>query len=348
VNRAAEPQAGAPPAAADLTLASFAVPPRFEQATFASYQPDPAFPSQAAAVERLRSLVSATSRSESSWWARWRKPTQAAGQPSLYLDGGFGVGKTHLLAAAWHAFAGPRAYLSFPDLTYVVGALGMRPALELFSQARLICLDEFELDDPGNTMLATSFVAGALRRGARLIVTSNTLPAELGQGRFSAAAFQREIGQLAAAFESVPIEGEDYRHRRYAPDAQLPRLLPPAAAPSDALPWRALLEQLAELHPVRYVDLLERLGDPRLADVAPIEEQDTALRFVHFVDKLYDRCRPLTLYSTCTLAELFPPSYGYGGFKRKFLRCQSRLHETLSEPLAVDIETRAYDAVHGA
>jgi cell division protein ZapE len=346
VNVVSESLADAATPVSGLTLAAFAAPPRFAHATFDSYQPDPAYPSQAAAVQRLRAAVSAPDRPAGGWLARWRRPAPAATQPSLYLDGGFGVGKTHLLAAAWHAFDGPRAYLSFPDLTYVVGALGMRPALQLFGQARLICLDEFELDDPGNTMLATSFVAGALRRGARLIVTSNTLPAELGQGRFSAAAFQREIGQLAAAFESVPIEGEDYRHRRFAPDAPLPRLLPAAAAPPAALPWRALLEQLAALHPVRYGELVEQLGDLRLAEVETIEEQDTALRFVHFVDKLYDRCCPFTLYGSCTLAELFPPSYGYGGFKRKFRRCQSRLHETLSEPLTDDAEV--YDAASRA
>ena len=319
-----------------LTLTSFAAPPRFAAASFDTYQPDPSYPSQAAALARLRAAVEPAQQRSGGLLARWRAQRHVA-QPSLYLDGGFGVGKTHLLAAAWHAYAGPRVYLSFQDLTYVVGALGMRQALDLLGQARLICLDEFELDDPGNTMLATSFVAGALQRGARLLVTSNTLPAELGHGRFSAAAFQREIGQLAAAFESVPIDGEDYRHRRFAPGADLPRLLPAAAAPADALLWPELLAQLAEVHPVRYADLIEELGNIVLSGVVPLEEQDTALRFVHFVDKLYDRCRPLTLYSDVTLEDIFPPSYGYGGFKRKFRRCQSRLYEALSEPLTVAV-----------
>ena len=38
----------------------------------------------------------------------------------------------------------------------------------------------------------------------------------------------------------------------------------------------------------------------------------------------------------CRLDELFPPSYGYGGFERKFLRCRSRLYEMLSQPLEHD------------
>ena len=317
--------------ASALSLDDFAVPPRFAAATFARYRPDPDYPSQAAALERLRA-ASAELEPPGGLLARFRRPARPRWQ-GLYLDGGFGVGKTHLLAAAYHASHGLKAYLSFQDLSYTVGALGVPRALDLFGAARLICLDEFELDDPGNTMLATSFVRGVLERGARMIVTSNTLPSELGQGRFSAGDFAREIGQLAAAFESLRIDGEDYRHRHYAPDARLPRLLPAAAAPPGVPTWTAFLERLAALHPVRYAEFAEGADELALRDVAPIPDQDSALRVVHAVDKLYDRCRALTLYSDYPLGDLFPPSYGYGGFKRKFRRCQSRLHEMLSEPV---------------
>ena len=47
-----------------------------------------------------------------------------AGPMGLYLDGGFGVGKTHLLASTWHAAPGPKAYGTFVELTHLVGALG--------------------------------------------------------------------------------------------------------------------------------------------------------------------------------------------------------------------------------
>jgi cell division protein ZapE len=184
---------------AALNLAAFAVAPRFAGATFESYRPDPAHPSQSAARERLRAAIAELEGVERGrgLLARLRRRPAAPGWCGLYLDGGFGVGKTHLLAAAYHACGDDvaRAYLSFQDLTYVVGELGMARVLDLFGRARLICLDEFGLDDPGNTMLATSFVRGVLERGARVIVTSNTLPNELGQGRFSADEFAREIGQ---------------------------------------------------------------------------------------------------------------------------------------------------------
>ena len=34
-----------------------------------------------------------------------------------YLDGGFGVGKTHLLASLWHAVPGPKSFGTFVEYT---------------------------------------------------------------------------------------------------------------------------------------------------------------------------------------------------------------------------------------
>ena len=47
-----------------------------------------------------------------------------------------------------------------------------------------------------------------------------------------------------------------------------------------------------------------------------------ALRFVHFADKLYDRGVPLLLSTDYRLPALFPSTYGYGPFTRKFARCR--------------------------
>src|SRR3712207_6894719 len=60
--------------------------------------------------------------------------------------------------------------------------------------------------------------------GVRLAATSNTLPDALGVGRFAADDFRREIQGLAAHFDVVRIEGEDYRHRGLpAPPPPLPQ-----------------------------------------------------------------------------------------------------------------------------
>ncbi|HUG17221.1 MAG TPA: cell division protein ZapE [Thermomicrobiales bacterium] len=318
-------------------LDTFTVPPRFAGATFGSYQPDARFPSQAAAVERLQEAVRALngSNGQRSVLGRLRRSASEPDWQALYLDGRFGVGKTHLLAAAFHAAAVSKAYLSFQELTYATGMFGMPRALDLFAQARIVCLDEFELDDPGNTMLATSFVRGVIERGSRLIVTSNTLPGELGRGRFSAEEFGREIGSLAEAFDTVRIDGEDYRRRRFDAADALPRILPSEAVRDMAtdLHWDVLLRTLIELPPLHYTNFVDSFETMAIDGIEPIPQQDAALRFVHFIDKLYDRATPLVVSIDCGLHGIFPPSYGYGGFERKFLRCQSRLHEMLAQPL---------------
>jgi hypothetical protein len=42
----------------------------------------------------------------------------------VYLDGGYGVGKTHLLASLWHQAPGPKLFATFVELTHLVGAIG--------------------------------------------------------------------------------------------------------------------------------------------------------------------------------------------------------------------------------
>ena len=88
-----------------------------------------------------------------------------------------------------------------------------RNALELLTGARLICIDEFELDDPGDTMLMTRFLGELMAGGTRVAATSNTPPNALGEGRFAASDFLREIQALSANFETLRIDGLDYRRR---------------------------------------------------------------------------------------------------------------------------------------
>ena len=81
----------------------------------------------------------------------------------------------------------------------------------------VVCIDEFELDDPGNTTLISRLLSQLVERGVSVAATSNTLPEQLGEGRFAAQDFLREINTLASIFTTVRIEGPDYRHRGLPP-----------------------------------------------------------------------------------------------------------------------------------
>ncbi len=250
----------------------------------------------------------------------------------MYLDGGFGVGKTHLLASLWHAAPVPpaaKAFCTFVELTHLVGALGFQQAVRTLGGHRLLCIDEFELDDPGDTVLVSSLLGRLVTEGVALAATSNTLPGRLGEGRFAAADFLREIQGLAAHFRALRIDGEDYRHRGL-PEAPAP---PPAAevtrvahtlpgATLDDFP--ALLAHLARIHPSRYGALCDGLGAVCLTGVRPVADQATALRLVVLADRLYDREIPV-LAAGVPFDRLFGEEMLNGGYRKKYFRAVSRL-----------------------
>jgi len=335
-------------ASVEELVQGFVPTPRFAQVSFDNYRPDPKYASQQAALERLESYVNELAGNDDPrprLFGRWlhRNISQPEGPKGLYLDGGYGVGKTHLLAAAYREAPSPKAFLSFQELTYTFGAMGMQPCLQAFSAYRLLCLDEFELDDVGNTMLAKTFLSSVTQGKTRIITTSNTLPSELGQGRFAAEDFKREIGIIAATFETLRIEGEDYRHRDYREGGQLPGLFSgealnqtyqnyrPTSRAKLYTSFEGLYHYLEKLHPIRYARLFSPLEAVFLEGLAPIENQMVALRFVHFIDKLYDQQVKLFASATCSLSELFLAEYRDKGYRKKYQRCLSRLTELLKE-----------------
>jgi cell division protein ZapE len=254
----------------------------------------------------------------------------------LYLDGGFGVGKTHLLAATWFESNLEKVFLSFAELVYTIGALGMEKAVQAFGRYKLICLDEFELDDVGNTLMVAMFFGRLIEAGTRVVTTSNTLPNQLGEGRFNANDFKREIQSIASRFESLRLDGEDYRHREGLStphpltDTQLEQQFQAFTGVKAFENFTDLNAHLEKLHPIRYVGLLEGVEGVFVKGLSPLQKQDDALRFVHFIDKLYDREIRFAACG-CEISELFLESYKHGGYAKKYARCVSRLGELLRD-----------------
>jgi len=315
-----------PLVAPETLVASMVPPPRFDGARFETYLPDPAQPSQAAALDVLQRFSASLPPPPKRLFGR-SKPAQ--GTPGVYLDGGFGVGKTHLLASLWHEAPEPRAYGTFVELTHLVGALGFGTTVEALSGHRLLAIDEFELDDPGDTVLVSTLLARLVEAGVRVAATSNTLPGSLGEGRFAAQDFLREIQGLSAHFTSVRVDGEDYRHRG------LPSAPPPVAdevvrartaevADASCDAFDDLVDHLASLHPSRYGALVDGVSLVGLTGVRPVADQAAALRLVVLADRLYDRDVPV-LSSGVPLDELFPAELLEGGYRKKYRRAISRL-----------------------
>lgn len=313
-------------------VAALVPPPQFEGATFESYRVDPAFPSQQDAKDKLMAFSGLGAPAEKTGFFRRPKRLPET-KPGVYLDGGFGVGKTHLLAAIYHALPARRKYFgSFIEYTALVGAMGYQKTVELFRGSDLLCIDEFELDDPGDTMVMTRLLAELVATGTRLAATSNTPPNALGEGRFAAQDFLREIHAMSASFETIRIDGTDYRqraldgHAAVLTDAEYERVVKDAAgtglASDDA--FAGLIEHLARVHPSRYLRLLDDLVLIGIRDVTQLDDQSSALRFVAFVDRAYDAQIPIRA-TGLSLDQVFGDEMLGGGYRKKYLRAISRL-----------------------
>ncbi|MGW2930560.1 cell division protein ZapE [Streptomyces sp. NPDC055722] len=324
---------------ADRLVAEMVPPPRFDSVRFATYIPDPNQPSQNEAVRVLEGFAdglggahAVSAKRPFFGFGKAKSAKVPSGPRGVYLDGGYGVGKTHLLASLWHATpAAPslKAFGTFVELTNLVGALGFQQTVQTLSEHRLLCIDEFELDDPGDTVLVSTLLGKLVEAGVALAATSNTLPGKLGEGRFAAVDFLREIQGLSAHFRTLRIDGEDYRHRGL-PEAPAPysdeqvtkAAYATAGASLDDFPH--LLDHLARVHPSRYGALADGVHAVCLTDVRPVPDQSTALRLVVLADRLYDREVPV-LASGLPFDKLFSEEMLKGGYRKKYFRAISRL-----------------------
>jgi cell division protein ZapE len=316
------------PTLSGAEIVTHLVPPRqFETATLDSYRPDANYPSQQEAVDAVRTFEAAWTAKKAGLFSRKKTETVL---PGLYLDGGFGVGKTHLLAALWHAAPGRKYFGTFIEYTALVGALGYADAVQLLRGASLICIDEFELDDPGDTRLMSRLLSELAASGTRIAATSNTPPNALGEGRFAAQDFLREIDALASRFTTLRIDGLDYRRRDLeghavaVTDEQVDAALAAAHGTTTVDDFAALVEHLSRVHPSRYVRLVEDVDAVVLRDVRPFTHQTDALRFVALVDRLYD-AQVRVLATGTPLDQVFAPEMLAGGYRKKYLRAISRL-----------------------
>jgi cell division protein ZapE len=302
------------PVAKPAELIAELIPPReFATSSFDNYIENPAFESQRQAKDALIAFLAAKRQSA---------------EPGIYLDGGFGVGKTHLLAATFHSFKSKRkAFGSFIAFTALLGALGFATALQELKKYDFVAIDEFELDDPGNTMLMSRLINELAAGGVRFAVTSNTPPNALGEGRFAAADFQREILGIGKQFKMLRVDGDDFRHRAFGDVHQSfskPELVSWAGENGAVDDFDALLKKLESVHPSLYTKLLTGLQRVALTDAFKLLSQNDGLRFVAFVDRAYELQIPLRS-SGMPLTDIFPQEFVDSGYKKKYLRAISRL-----------------------
>jgi cell division protein ZapE len=143
----------------------------------------------------------------------------------LYLWGGVGRGKTWLMDL-FHNHVGIEArsrshfHHFMRDVHGALAGLDRRAnpldlvARQIAAGSRLVCLDELVVSDIGDAMILHGLLAGLLREGVTLVITSNLPPAGLYQGGLQRERFLPVIALLESRLDVVELAGStDYRLR---------------------------------------------------------------------------------------------------------------------------------------
>jgi cell division protein ZapE len=182
-------------------------------------------------------------------------------------------------------------------------------------------------------MLMSRLLSELGAKGVRFAATSNTPPNALGQGRFAAKDFAREISAMSDRFLIVSVDGEDYRHRpvdghtQALPESEYSSIVEQLVSKGLNVAvddFDQLLLHLAKVHPSKFLKLIDGVDAVVLTGAHVMTDQTAALRFVSFVDRLYES--QVRLASTgIGLTEVFSNEYLSGGYKKKYLRAISRI-----------------------
>lgn len=292
----------------------------------------------------------------------------------LYLWGTVGRGKTFLMdlfvASLPHGVALRRHFHRFMGEVHdSLRELGDRqsPLVEvaagIAARCRVLCLDEFLVNDIGDAMILANLLDALFARGVSLVTTSNTAPANLYKDGLQRARFLPAIALIEQRCHVVEMaSSRDWRLRALTratvyltpPGAEAHRTLEHIFASqasgnvqqdgtlrinSRDIPYRKRADNIL------WFDFAALCEGPRavadyiaLAKAGPtiiianvpqftIYSEDAAKRFVQLVDEFYDRHVKLVLSAAAPITEL----YDGERLRAEFGRTESRLIEMQSE-----------------
>ena len=303
----------------------FMLPARFRDVSFESFEVAADHPEHGRLRDRVRDFIDGAKQRDGRFWQRALSNPTGAG---LFLVGPPGVGKTHLLASGYRAAEAPKLFVTFDELVATAGPLGMQRLTNLVSAPRLVCIDEIVLEDPGNIMMLVTLLSHMTESGTFVLATANMPPGEAGSHDGWMRTFDRELGQIAALFDVEHIEGRDRRvEGRSGPNPTEPRCGSVLRAA-----WPEIEQYLFECHPMYDAGWLEHVRCIEVQDeIQPPGDRDRALRFVRFIDRVYDRDVRLTADGAgASVDELVAPLEGDRRFVWHVARGRSRLTALLN------------------
>lgn len=192
--------------------------------------PDPAQARAVAALDRLAGDLLRPARAQSGGGLfSFRRKAPAPDIRGVYLHGGPGRGKSMLMDLFYQSLPASveRRRIHFHAFMIEVhdfiharrkeGEAGIDSALpaltaRLADEMRLLCLDEFLVNDVADAMILERLFRALLDAGLAIVTTSNSAPDDLYKGGLQRDRFEHFIALLHARMEVVFMEeGTDYR-----------------------------------------------------------------------------------------------------------------------------------------
>ncbi len=229
----------------------------------------------------------------------------------------------------------------------------------LARDTRVICFDEFHVSDIADAMILGGLLKRLFERGITLVATSNIAPDDLYKGGLQRARFMPAIELIKGHTRVFELDGIlDYRLRALerveiyhypldpqaevglsdafeklcsenvveSPAIEIAGRSVEALRAADGIAWfdfAALCETPRSA--TDYIEIARRFHTVLVARVPRLcnENRDSALRFIHLIDALYERSVNLVVSAEA------PPSKLYTGrrLKQEFARAASRLEE---------------------
>lgn len=327
--------------------------------------------------DRLHTALCAARANDNGLFGRLKSLLASEPAPAprgLYLWGTVGRGKTFLMdlfaASLPHGVALRRHFHRFMQEVHErLLALGERQdpldevAAGLAARCRVLCLDEFLVNDIGDAMILARLLEGLFARGVLLVTTSNTAPENLYQDGLQRARFLPAIALLEQRCRVMEMaSSHDWRLRALSqaavyytpPGAEAQRALErifvaqahgviveggalrvndrdiPLRKRADNILWfdfAALCEGPRAV--ADYIALAKAGPAILVSDVPQFNRysEDAAKRFVQLVDEFYDRHVKLILSAAAPITAL----YDGERHRAEFGRTESRLIEMQSE-----------------